>query len=492
MASASRTATAAGSSAPSSGTGRAAQAAIDASARGPVLLFLVSAIAWLLIASGLSLISSIQLHRPSFLADCAWLTYGRSQAAGLNAAIYGWGFNASFVLVFWLMARLSQATLRVPSVLIVAGLFWNVGVTLGVGGILAGDSTSVPWLEIPTYAAPLLFVAYALIGAWAFVTFRTGRSGRIFASQWYLLAALFWFPWLYSVAQVVLFVEPSRGTSQSVIAAWYAHGVSSLWFTAVALAAIYYFLPKITGKTLRHYDLASLGFWTFLAFSAFAGTASLVGAPVPAWTTAVGVGASLFLIVPVLIIGLNHFPTLAAGATALKTSTSLRFILIGIIAFTVSTLAWVVTSLQSVAVTTQFTLVGSAQTQAVLYGVFSMVAFGGIYFLAPRLAQREWPSLALIGAHFWSSTVGLVLCILGLTLGGLAQGAALNDSAVSFSAIASTLSPYLFMNSLGVILLAIGHLAFAVNVVRLVLQSVLCGAPATDLFREAPSLEAAR
>ena len=293
MASAPRTATAAGSAAPSSGTGRAVQAAIDASARGPVLLFLVSAIGWLVLASGLSLISSIQLHTPSFLADSPWLTYGRSQAAALNAAIYGWGFNASFVLVFWLMARLSQSALRVPSVLIVAGLFCNVGVTLGVGGILAGDSTSVPWLEIPTYAAPLLFVAYALIGAWAIVTFSGRSSCRIFASQWYLLAALFWFPWLYSVAQMVLFFQPARGTSQSVVAAWYAHGVSSLWFTAIALAAIYYFVPKITGKALRHYDLAALGFWTFLLFSAFTGTAALVGAPVPAWTTAAGVAASV-------------------------------------------------------------------------------------------------------------------------------------------------------------------------------------------------------
>ena len=492
MASAPRTATAAGSAAPSSGTGRAVQAAIDASASGPVLLFLVSALGWLVLASGLSLISSIQLHTPSFLADSPWLTYGRSQAAALNAAIYGWGFNASFVLVFWLMARLSQSALRVPSVLIVAGLFWNVGVTLGVGGILAGDSTSVPWLEIPTYAAPLLFVAYALIGAWAIVTFSGRSSGRIFASQWYLLAALFWFPWLYSVAQMVLFFQPARGTSQSVVAAWYAHGVSSLWFTAIALAAIYYFVPKITGKALRHYDLAALGFWTFLLFSSFTGTAALVGAPVPAWTTAAGVAASLFLIVPVLIIGLNHFPTLAAGADALQGSTSLRFMLVGMIAFTVSTLTWIVTSLQSIAVTTQFTLFGTAQTQAVLYGVFSMVAFGAIYFLAPRLAQREWPSLALINAHFWASTAGLILCIAGLALGGLAQGAALNDPAVSFSTIAATLNPYLFANSLGVILLAIGHLAFAVNVVRLVLQSVLGGAPATDLFREAPALEAAR
>jgi len=42
-------------------------------------------------------------------------------------------------------------------------MFWNLGVTLGVGEFLAGDSTSIEFLEIPGYATPLMFVAYAFI-----------------------------------------------------------------------------------------------------------------------------------------------------------------------------------------------------------------------------------------------------------------------------------------------------------------------------------------
>src|SRR5690606_23940277 len=110
----------------------------------------------------------------------------------------------SFAVALWLMARLARAEVRHAGMLTLAAAFWNIGVTVGIAGILAGDSTSIEWLEIPTYATPILFVAYALVGAWALITFRFGRAKHIYVSQWYLLAALFWFPWLYSVAQVML------------------------------------------------------------------------------------------------------------------------------------------------------------------------------------------------------------------------------------------------------------------------------------------------
>ena len=120
-------------------------------------------------------------------------------------------------MAFWLMARLSRAALRHAGVLVIAACFWNLGVTIGVIGILAGDSTSIEWLEIPPYATPLLFVAYALVGGWAIVTFRFRRAEHIYVSQWYLLAALFWFPWLYSIAQIMLVFEPARGTVQAAM-----------------------------------------------------------------------------------------------------------------------------------------------------------------------------------------------------------------------------------------------------------------------------------
>ena len=52
----------------------------DAHARGPLLLLLGSGLVWLVISGVLALIASVQLHTPTFLASCAWFTYGHMQA----------------------------------------------------------------------------------------------------------------------------------------------------------------------------------------------------------------------------------------------------------------------------------------------------------------------------------------------------------------------------------------------------------------------------
>src|ERR1035437_8159530 len=52
-------------------------AAIDASCRLPLVVLFLCAAVWLVIGSAFTLIASIKLHEPGFLADSAWLTYGR-------------------------------------------------------------------------------------------------------------------------------------------------------------------------------------------------------------------------------------------------------------------------------------------------------------------------------------------------------------------------------------------------------------------------------
>jgi cytochrome c oxidase cbb3-type subunit 1 len=64
-----------------------AAAAIDASCRLPLVVLFLSAAVWLLAASGFGLIASIKFHAPGFLADSAWLTYGRVRPAGVNAML---------------------------------------------------------------------------------------------------------------------------------------------------------------------------------------------------------------------------------------------------------------------------------------------------------------------------------------------------------------------------------------------------------------------
>ena len=157
---------------------------IDASLRAPLTVLITSALIWLLVASALSVVAAWQLHTPSLFNGYEYVTYGRIQPAQSSVFMYGWGFNVAFAVSLWLMARLSRGALPGSGVLLLGTVFWNVGVTVGIGGILAGFSTSIASLEMPGFATPLLWVAYALIAAWSFVVFRAGRSQQLFASQW--------------------------------------------------------------------------------------------------------------------------------------------------------------------------------------------------------------------------------------------------------------------------------------------------------------------
>ena len=126
-------------------------AEIDASCRWPVLLLFLSATGWLLLGTLLSLISSIKLHGPGFLTDGAWLTLGRVRPAGVNALLYGCASQAGLAVLLWLLCRLGRVRLYFQVPVMVAWFFWNVGVTVGVLGILAGDSTGFVTKAVPFF-----------------------------------------------------------------------------------------------------------------------------------------------------------------------------------------------------------------------------------------------------------------------------------------------------------------------------------------------------
>src|SRR5436305_11114955 len=159
------------------------RALIDASTRVPVLMFYTSAVAWLLLGTLLAGFTSFKLHSPDLLSNVPVLTWGRIRPAHVNVMLYGWASMAGIGTAIWLMARLCRTTLRHPLLLVTGGAFWNLGVLLGVGGVLMGDSTGYSWLEFPSYAAVTLIVAYTLIMSWAVLMFRFCRGEAIYITQ---------------------------------------------------------------------------------------------------------------------------------------------------------------------------------------------------------------------------------------------------------------------------------------------------------------------
>src|SRR5262245_8540379 len=137
---------------------------IDASCRWPLLLLFVSALFWLVLSGVFALISAIKLHVPGFLSDCPYLTFGRVRPAQMNMLLYGFATQAAIGVALWLMSRLGRTALALSGLAFVSAVFWNAGVTLGIGGILVGDSTGLAGLEIPRYASRMLLLSYLGLG----------------------------------------------------------------------------------------------------------------------------------------------------------------------------------------------------------------------------------------------------------------------------------------------------------------------------------------
>jgi cytochrome c oxidase cbb3-type subunit 1 len=354
-----------------------------------VMLLFGFSLVWLILGTVFALLTSIKMHSPDFLASIPWLTFGRVRPAHLNAVAYGFGSQAGIGVTLWLMCRLCRTPLMFGWITNLAAVFWNVGVTIGIVGILAGDGTGIEWLEMPFYATPLLFASFALLALWGIITFRYRRESHLYISQFYLLAALFWFPWLYTTAQVLLVMDPVRGVAQATVNWWFAHNVLGLWITPIGLASIYYFIPKVLGKPVHSYYLSMAGFWSLALFYNWNGMHHLVGGPIPAWLITVSIVASAMMAIPVITVGINHHLTMWGNFRRLKDSPVLRFMVFGGMSYTITSLHGILLALRSVSEVTHFTHSTIAHAHQGMYGAADPVPFLGLRHRHPRLRYHS-------------------------------------------------------------------------------------------------------
>jgi len=437
------------------------RALIDASTRLPVLMFYTSAIVWLLIGTLVAMLVSIKMHSPDLLANVSFLSWGRLRPVHINIMIYGWASMAAMGTAIWLMARLCRTVLRHPLLLITGAGFWNLGILIGVTAILAGQSTGYQWLEFPPYASLVLLIAYSLIMSWAVMMFRFRRGEQIYITQWYLLGAFLWFPWMYAAAQVMLFVVPVQGVLQAAISWWYANNLLFLWFGAIGLGTAYYMIPKVIGRPVYSYHLATIGFWTYVLFSSWTGMQRMVDGPFPAWMITASIAATILTIIPVATVGLNHHMTMQGYFPLLRYSPTLRFTVFGAISYTVFSAVGVLLSLRSVTRYLDFTQASIAYSHMGLYAFVSMILFGSMYYIVPRLVGREWRYASLIKLHFWGSAYGVGLMSLMLLAGAVVQGSSLNDPTLSFNETLQSILPYLRGRSIAGVLMTVSHFIFA-------------------------------
>ena len=439
----------------------------DRSSAGPALICLVFAVFWLAVGSFAGLISSIKLHAPDWLTTDAWITFGRIRPAHLNMVIYGWSSCAGIGIALWLIPRLLKTRLVGAGYAYAGAIIWNIGVFAGITAILTGHSAGMEWLEFPPKIAMFLVVGGALLGIPLLLTLRQRRVKHLYVSVWYLGAALLWFPILYAVANVP---GVHFGVEQATMNWWYGHNVLGLWFTPLGLAAAYYFIPKVLGKPIYSYHLSLLGFWSLAFFYSQVGGHHLIGGPVPTWLVTLSIVQSVMMVIPVFAVAVNQHMTVLGHFNALRYSPTLRFIVFGAMMYTAASVQGSLESLRAVNTITHFTHFTVAHAHLGLYGFFAMVMFGSIYFVMPRILEREWPSPVLISCHFWLVVGGFAIYFIGLSIGGWLQGLAMLDPKRTFMDSVTITLPYLEARSIGGALMTLGHLVFAGHFVWMLSQ----------------------
>src|SRR5260370_19555599 len=124
---------------------KASLAEIDRSCRWPVLFLFPNSLLWLLGGTVLALLASWKMHAPDFLAGWSWLTFGRVRPAHLNAMVYGFSSQAAIGVAIWLLCRLGRVPFMQGGLVMLAGVVWNIGVTVGIFAILCADSAGIEW-----------------------------------------------------------------------------------------------------------------------------------------------------------------------------------------------------------------------------------------------------------------------------------------------------------------------------------------------------------
>jgi cytochrome c oxidase cbb3-type subunit 1 len=100
-----------------------------------------------------------------------------------------------------------------------------------------------------------------------------------------------------------------------------------------------------------------------------------------------------------------------------------------------------------------------------VYGFFSFVVFGSIYYIVPRLLDFGWRSALLVRIHYYTSLYGILLVLAMLGFGGVMQGNILEnpDTHVTIVTATDVSISFHIAATMCISLIAIGNGIFALH-----------------------------
>ena len=447
---------------------------------GVVRWFTVMAVVYLVVGTSVGTYIASELAWPFLNFDIPYITFGRLRPLHTNAVIFAFGGCVLMATSYYSVQR--TCGVRIWSDKLAWFVFWgwNLIIISAVITLPLGINQSKEYAELE-WPIDLAIAVVWLTYMFNFVmTLATRKSSHIYVSNWFFLSMMIMITYLHVVNSMAIPVSLFKsyslfgGVQDAMIQWWWGHNAVGFYLTAGFLGIMYYFVPKQAGRPVYSYRLSVIHFWALTFGYVWLGAHHLQYTALPDWTGSLGAAVSIAMIIPSWGGAVNGMMTLSGAWDKLRTDYILRFLIMSLAFYAMSTFEGPIMSIKTVNALSHYTdwTIGHVHSGAL--GWVAMVAIGAIYHLMMKTFHTEMWSMKLINAHFWTATIGTVVYIVAMWVSGIMQGLMwraydeYGTLAYTFAESVEAMHPYYAMRAVGGMIFVSGALLMLINVLMTV------------------------
>lgn len=370
---------------------------------------------------------ALQLAFPQ-LNIAKWVNFGRMRPLHTNAIIFAFVGNAMFAGIYYSLQRLLKA--RMASDLLSNIHFWGWQFIIVCAAVTLplGMTSSKEYAELEWWIDILIAVIWVIFGWNMFATILKRRVQHLYVAIWFYIATFVTVAVLHIFNSIEIPISFTKsyswyaGVQDALVQWWYGHNAVAFFLTTPFLGLMYYYVPKAANRPVYSYRLSIIHFWTLIFLYIWAGPHHLLYSSLPDWAQSLGVVFSIMLIMPSWGGMLNGLLTLRGAWDKVRENPVLKFMVVAITAYGMSTFEGPMLSLKNVNMISHFTDWTVAHVHVGGLGWNGMMTFGMFYFIFPRIFNTKLFSIKLANTHFWLATLGILFWTIPMYWAGFVQG----------------------------------------------------------------------
>jgi cytochrome c oxidase cbb3-type subunit I/II len=425
------------------------------------------------------------------------LTFGRLRPLHTNAVIFAFVGNGIFMGYYYSLQRLLKTRMASDLLSKIHFWGWQLIIVAAAVSLPLGMTTGKEYAELEWPIDIAITLIWVVFGWNMFWTILKRRERHLYVAIWFYIATFVTVAVLHIVNSVELPLSLTKsysmyaGVQDALVQWWYGHNAVAFFLTTPYLGLMYYFMPKAANRPVYSYKLSIIHFWALIFLYIWAGPHHLLYTALPNWAQSLGVVFSFTLIFPSWGGMINGLLTLRGAWDKVREDVILKFLVVAITAYGMSTFEGPMLSLKNVNAISHFTDWTIAHVHVGGLGWNGMLTFGILYWLIPRIFRTELFSKKLANIHFWIGTLGIIFYAVPLYWAGFKQSLMWKEFTEAgqlkyqFLETVTQLAPFYGLRAIGGLLFFTGVLLMVYNLFATVKQGSLLA----DEAAEAPALE---